>query len=87
MFINFFSLVGTGDFLVQTSELIKKNFETQMWIDGKQMLLNHQMQETLGNVLFGFSKSLKGQQNATEIIEVKTKHLHQTINVDAQAYT
>lgn len=65
---------------------VKKNFETEMWVDGKQLPLNHMMQETIGNVLSGFSKTLKGMDESPETIEVKIKRLRQPVEVDAHTY-
>jgi hypothetical protein len=46
-----------------------------MWVDGNQLPLNHMMQETIGNVMPGFSKTLKGMDESPEKIEVKIKKL------------
>lgn len=66
--------------------VVKKNFETEMWIDGKQLPLNHMMQETIANIMLGFSKTLKGTEESAEKIEVKIKKLPQQVNVDAHTY-
>ncbi len=66
--------------------IVKKNFETEMWVDGNKLPLNHMMQETIANVLVGFSKTLKGMDSPPEKIEVKIKMLHQAIDVDAHTY-
>ncbi len=65
---------------------VKRNFETEIWIDGKQLALNNMMQETLANVLAGFSRTLKGTDVNPESIEVKVKKLSKPINVDAHTY-
>ena len=65
---------------------VKKNFETEMWIDGKQLPLNHFVQEALANVLLGFSKTLKGLDDAPQTIEVKIRKLPQPKEVDAHTY-
>ena len=65
---------------------VKKNFETEMWVDGKQLPLNHMMQETISNVLSGFSKTLKGMDESPETIEVKIKKPPQPVEVDAHTY-
>ncbi len=65
---------------------VQKNFETELWVDGKQLPLNHMMQETLANVLSGFSRTLKGIDVNPESIEVKVKKLHKPVNVDAHTY-
>ncbi|HTY73962.1 MAG TPA: hypothetical protein VMD05_00160 [Candidatus Nanoarchaeia archaeon] len=66
--------------------IVKKNFETELWVDGKQLPLNHMMQETIGNIMTGFSKTLKGVDEAPDKIEVKIKKLPKTIEVDAHTY-
>jgi len=65
---------------------VKKNFETELWVDGKQLPLNHMMQETIGNIMTGFSKTLKGVDEAPDKIEVKIKKLPKTVEVDAHTY-
>jgi hypothetical protein len=72
--------------LFEDHRRVKKNFETEMWVDGKQVYLNHMMQETLGNVLSGFSKTLKGTHESPEKIEVKIKRLPKPMEVDAHTY-
>lgn len=66
--------------------VVKKNFETELRVDGKQLPLNHMMQETLANVLLGFTKTLKGTDVTPEIVNVKVKRLSQPVNVDAHKY-
>jgi hypothetical protein len=46
--------------LVEGHRVVKKDFETEMWVDGNKLPLNNMMQETLANVLLGFAKTLKG---------------------------
>lgn len=65
---------------------VEKSFETALWVDGKELALNHMMQETLANVLVGFSKTLKGMDGAPETIEVKVKKLPKPATVDAHTY-
>lgn len=72
--------------LGESHRIVKKNFETELWIDGKQLPLNHMMQETIANVMTGFSKTLKGMDEAPEKIEVKIRKLPQPVNVDAHTY-
>ena len=72
--------------LVEKHRIIRKNFETEFWVDGKQLPLNHMMQETIGNIMIGFSKTLKGSEESAEKIEVKIKKLHQAVDVDAHTY-
>ncbi len=72
--------------MFETHRKVKKNFEAEMWVDGKQLPLNHMMQETISNILAGFSKTLKGVDEVPEKIEVKIKKLPQTTEVDAHTY-
>ncbi len=65
---------------------VKRNYDTEIWVDGKQLALNNMMQETLANVLAGFSKTLKGTDVNPESIEVKVKKLSKPVNVDAHTY-
>jgi hypothetical protein len=74
------------DVLSESHKTVKKNFETEMWVDGEKMPLNHFVQETLANVIVGFSKTLKGLDSAPEKIEVKIKKLPKQVDVDAHTY-
>ena len=66
--------------------VVKRGFETELWVDGKQLALNNMMQETLANVLVGFSKTLKGSDAAPQTLEVKVKKLRKPVDVDAHTY-
>jgi hypothetical protein len=44
------------------------------------------MQETLANILSGYTKTLKGTDAAPESIEVKVKKLSKPVSVDAHTY-
>jgi hypothetical protein len=72
--------------LGESHRIVKKNFETEMWVDGHKMPLNHFVQETIANVMLGFSKTLKGLDSAPEKIEVKIKRLSKPVDVDAHTY-
>ena len=77
------------NFLEQNKHrIIEKSFETEMFVDGKKLPLNNFVQETIGNIMAGFSKSLKGMSTdePPESIEVRIKRLHKPINVDAHVY-
>ncbi len=65
---------------------MKKNFETEMIVDGKQLPLNNFVQETIGNIMTGFSKALKGLDDVPSLIEVKIKRLPKPADVDAHIY-
>ncbi len=66
--------------------IIKKNFETEMIVDGTKMPLNHFIQETIGNVMTGFTKTLKGIDASPEKIEITIRKLHVPKEVDAHTY-
>jgi len=72
--------------LEQKHRIMKKTFETEMFIDGNKLPLNNFVQETIGNIMAGFSKSLKGLDVAPELMEVKIKRLAKPADVDAHVY-
>jgi len=74
-------------FLEESHRVMKKNFETDMYIDGAKLPLNNFVQETIGNIMMGFSKTLKGlDANEPDLIEVKIRKLPKPANVDAHIY-
>jgi hypothetical protein len=74
-------------FLGEGHRIIKKDFETEMWVDGAKLPLNYMMQETIANVITGFFKTLKGAESAVpQKIEVKIKRLAEPADVDAHTY-
>lgn len=70
----------------ETHRTVKKNFETEMWLDGQKLPLNHFVQETLANVILGFSRTLKGLDSVPEKMEVKIKKPAEPVEVDAHTY-
>jgi hypothetical protein len=66
--------------------VVKRFFETEIWVDGKKLPLNNMMQETLANVVVGFSKTLKGTDAVPESVDVKVKKLAKPESVDAHVY-
>jgi hypothetical protein len=72
--------------LGESHRTVKKNFETEMWVDGQKLPLNHFVQETVANIRVGFSKTLKGLDSTPEKIEVKIKRLSKPKDVDAHTY-
>ena len=73
-------------FLVSKHRVIKKSFETKMTVDGKEVPLNNFVQETIGNIMDGFCKSLKGLDSKPQIIDLKIKRLQTIVEVDAHVY-
>ncbi|MGE5574712.1 MAG: hypothetical protein ACM3UL_01120 [Ignavibacteria bacterium] len=66
---------------------MKKNYDVEMYIDGNKLPLNNFVQETVGNIMIGFSKTLKGlDATVPELIEVRIKRLPQPAEVDAHIY-
>jgi hypothetical protein len=57
-----------------------------MFVDGKELPLNNFVQETIGNIMAGFSKSLKGIDAESELIEVRITRLRKPMDVDAHIY-
>lgn len=65
---------------------MKKSFETEMWVNGNKLPLNHFVQETLANMMSGFLKTLKELEEPPRNIELKIKKLPKPIEVDAHTY-
>jgi hypothetical protein len=75
------------NFLEESRRIMKKTFETEMYIDGIKLPLNNFVQEIVGNIMMGFSKTLKGlNATAPDLIEVKIKLLTKPVDVDAHIY-
>ena len=75
------------NFLDESHRIMKKSFETEMYVDGNKLPLNNFVQETIGNIMMGFSKTLKGLDAAApDLIEVKIKRLPKPSDVDAHIY-
>ena len=72
--------------LEEKHRVMKKSFETKMVVDGKNVPLNNFVQETIGNIMAGFSKSLKWMEAEPQNIEVKIKRLQAPASVDAHVY-
>jgi hypothetical protein len=72
--------------LGESHRTVKKNFETEMWVDEQKLPLNHFVQETIANIMLGFSKTLKGLDTTPEKIEIKIKKLPKPAEVDAHTY-
>ena len=66
--------------------VMKKNYETEMWVNNRQLPLNHFVQETLANMMIGFLKTLKEQEESPKNIEIKIKKLAKPVEVDAHTY-
>jgi len=84
--IRFTHRILRGDTLSSEHRVMKKNFETELWIDKHKLPLNHFVQETLANVMLGFLKTLKETDESPTEIEVKIRKLVKQIDVDAHTY-
>lgn len=73
-------------FLEESHRVMKKSFETEMYVDGNRLPLNNFVQETLGNIMMSFSKTLKGLDPQPDLIEVKIRRLNKAADVDAHVY-
>jgi hypothetical protein len=72
--------------LTSKHRVLKKNFETEMWVNGRKLPLNYFVQETLANIMMGFLKALKGTDESPTSIEIKIKKLAEPSDVDAHVY-
>lgn len=66
--------------------VLKKNFETEIRVNGHKLALNHFVQETLANLMVGFLKTLKDLEKLPKNIEITIKKLSEQIDVDAHTY-
>lgn len=64
----------------------KKNFETEIKVDGQIITLNHFIQDTLANIIVGFLKTLKEADEPEKIIEIRIKKLAKNRVVDSHTY-
>jgi len=72
--------------LSSTHRVLKKNFETEIWVNNRKLPLNHFIQETLANIMIGFVKTLKELEESPKNIEIKIKRLPKPTEVDAHTY-
>jgi hypothetical protein len=73
-------------FLFSIHRVLKKNCETDMWIDNHKLSSNHFVQETLANLMMGFLKTFKESDEFSSDIEIKIKKLSKPTDVDAHTY-
>lgn len=65
---------------------MRKNFETELWVNDRKVPLNHFVQEIVANIMVGFVKTLKELEGPPDSIRIKTKRLAKSIGVDAHTY-
>jgi malate/lactate dehydrogenase len=85
------TIIGAGKVGSEAAfNILKERISDVVLIDLNQELAQGEaldmMQETLANIIEGFSKTLKGTDVTPERIEVKIKRLHGPVNVDAHTY-
>jgi hypothetical protein len=66
--------------------IMKKIFEVEMKVDGQKLPLNNFVQETVGNIMAGFSKSLKWMEPEPQTIEVKIRGFAAPSDFDAPVF-
>jgi hypothetical protein len=66
--------------------VLKKTFETELWINSRKLPLNHFVQETLANMMVGFLKTLKESEESPKNIKIEIKQLAKAMDVDAHTY-
>jgi len=86
VFISFKHYNLIGDVLEESHRVMKKSFETEMYVDGNKLPLNNFVQETIGNIMMSFSKTLKGLDPQPDLIEVKIRRFAKAADVDAHVY-
>ncbi len=75
-----------GDLMGNHGVTMRQRFETEMWVNGKKLPLNYFVQETLANMMVGFTKTLKEIDDPPTSIRIDIKKLPAEIDVDAHAY-
>ena len=66
--------------------VLKKTFETELWVNNRKLPLNHFIQETLANMTVGFLKTLKELEEQPKTIKIEIKQLSKPLDVDAHTY-
>jgi hypothetical protein len=66
--------------------VLKKTFETELWVNNRRLPLNHFVQETLANMMVGFLKTLKESEESPKNIKIEIKQLAKPMDVDAHTY-
>ena len=64
----------------------RKSFETEISVNGRNLPLNHFIQETLANMTVGLLKTLKEVDETENTVEIKIKKLAKIKVVDAHTY-
>jgi hypothetical protein len=68
-------------------KVLKKSFETEIWLNKKKVTLNNFVQEALANMLVGLMKTLKDADQTPRNIEMKIKKLPKPRDVNPHLST
>jgi hypothetical protein len=75
------------NFLEESHRIMKKSFEAEMYVDGNKLHPEQFCAGTIGNIMMGFSKTLKGRDaEAPDLIEIKIRRLKEPAAVDSHIY-
>jgi len=66
--------------------VMRKNFETELWVNNRKLPLNHFVQEVIANIVVGFIKPLKELEEPPKNVEIKIKRIAKAVGVDAHTY-
>ena len=66
--------------------VLKKTFETEMYVNNRKLPLNHFIQKILANMMVGFLKTLKELEEQPKTIKIEIKQLPKPLDVDAHTY-
>lgn len=69
-----------------SSHTMKKEFVTEIVIDGVPLPLNNYIQETLANMLMGFTKTLKEVGEPPSTLEIRIRKLGRPVTTDPHEY-
>jgi len=72
--------------MVSEHREFKKNFETEIQVNGEKLPLNYFIQETFANMIIGFLKTLKEVDEPEKLVEIRIKRLDKSMIVDAHTY-
>lgn len=72
--------------MVSAHREFKKNYHTEILVNGENLPLNHFIQETVANMMIGFLKTLKEIDEPEKTIKIKIEKLEKSDTVDAHTY-
>jgi hypothetical protein len=72
--------------MVSEHREFKRNFETEIQVNGEKLTLNYFIQETFANMIIGFLKTLKEVDEPEKLVKIVIKRLNKSMTVDAHTY-